>query len=273
MQNRKGDKETTERKHLIPKYYETPDSSSDMKSVVLLVFLYLLQGVPLGLSFGSIPYLLKSKLNYSDLALFSLSSYPYSLKLLWSPIVDTLFFKRLGRRKSWIMPMQIILGGLLVMIGSTIDATLEETHIPVNMLAIVFTIMVLLCATQDIAVDGWALELLTEENKTYASTAQAIGLNTGYFLSFTVFLALNSPEFCNSYLRSKSLDHGLISLGNYLQFWGIMFLICTFWLFYFTREVFVFDFRNRQMFTLTRYKLHTLQFGPFAPCLICDLFW
>ena len=47
----------------------------------------------------------------------------------------------------------------------------------------------------DIAVDGWALTLLSKENLSYASTAQTIGLNTGYFLSFTVFLSFNSVEF------------------------------------------------------------------------------
>lgn len=47
----------------------------------------------------------------------------------------------------------------------------------------------------DVAVDGWALTLLSPENLGYASTCQTIGLNTGYFASFTVFLALNSEEF------------------------------------------------------------------------------
>jgi len=42
---------------------------------------------------------------------------------------------------------------------------------------------------------GWALNLLSEDNLSFASTAQTIGLNTGFFLSFTVFLALNSPDF------------------------------------------------------------------------------
>lgn len=62
----------------------------------------LLQGIPLGLSFGSIPFLLKSKLSYAELATFSLSAYPYSLKvkifstililkLLWSPVVDSIY--------------------------------------------------------------------------------------------------------------------------------------------------------------------------------------
>ncbi|PSS37198.1 hypothetical protein PHLCEN_2v969 [Hermanssonia centrifuga] len=41
----------------------------------------------------------------------------------------------------------------------------------------------------------WALTLLSHENLPYASTCQTIGLNTGYFASFTVFLALNSESF------------------------------------------------------------------------------
>lgn len=42
---------------------------------------------------------------------------------------------------------------------------------------------------------GWALTLLSPENLSYASTCQTFGLNTGFFASFTVFLALNSEEF------------------------------------------------------------------------------
>ena len=50
---------------------------------------------------------------------------------------------------------------------------------------------------------GWALTLLSQENLPYASTCQTIGLNTGYFASFTVFLALNSESF--SYVDSTTL--------------------------------------------------------------------
>jgi hypothetical protein len=210
--------------------------SEDHQSILLLVILYLLQGVPLGLSFGSIPFLLKSKLNYSDLALFSLSSYPYSLKLFWSPIVDSTYFKSFGRRKSWIVPLQFILGMSLMYIGKYIDPILDSEEIPVTLLAVVFTLMVFLCATQDIAVDGWALSLLTDANKTYASTAQTIGLNSGYFLSFTVFLAFNSSEFCNKYIFSTPSDVGLITLGQYLHFWGFMFVLCNFGLLFFKTE-------------------------------------
>lgn len=42
---------------------------------------------------------------------------------------------------------------------------------------------------------GWALTLLSQENLSYASTAQTLGLNMGFFMSYTVFLALNSADF------------------------------------------------------------------------------
>ncbi|KAI8918592.1 acetyl-coenzyme A transporter 1-domain-containing protein [Powellomyces hirtus] len=208
----------------------------DAGNVTLLIILYLLQGVPLGLSFGAIPFLLKSKLSYGDIALFSLSSYPYSLKLLWSPIVDSLYFKSIGRRKSWIVPIQAITGVALVILGARIEGVLAQDKLPVMTLAIAFTALVFLCATQDIAVDGWALTLLRDENKHFASTAQTIGLNTGYFLSFTVFLALNSSEFCNKYLRSTPQELGVLALGSYLKFWGVMFLLCNAWLIFVKSE-------------------------------------
>lgn len=118
----------------------------------------------------------------------------------------------------------------------------------VKVITAIFFSLVFLCATQDVAVDGmhfntallivgWALTLLSVDNLSYASTAQTIGLNTGYFLSFTVFLAFNSPEFANKYFRSIPLDYGLISLGGYLKFWGWMYILVTIWLAKYKKEV------------------------------------
>ena len=55
----------------------------DLHNIVLLMFLYLLQGIPLGLS-GSIPFILSSrKVSYADQGTFSFALWPFSLKLLW----------------------------------------------------------------------------------------------------------------------------------------------------------------------------------------------
>lgn len=84
-----------------------------------------LQGIPLGLTFGTLPFLLKQHLSYSQLAIFALSTWPYSLKLLWSPIVDAWFLPRWGRRKSWIVPVQAIVGLALWQIGGNVQSWLD----------------------------------------------------------------------------------------------------------------------------------------------------
>lgn len=70
----------------------------ELGSVLLLLFLYVLQGIPLGLA-GSVPLILQSKkVSYTDQAFFSFVFWPFSLKLLWAPLVDSLYFSRFGRR-------------------------------------------------------------------------------------------------------------------------------------------------------------------------------
>ncbi|EJT48002.1 hypothetical protein A1Q1_03040 [Trichosporon asahii var. asahii CBS 2479] len=91
-------------------------------------------------------------------------------------------------------------------------------------------------ATQDIAVDGWALTLLSPPNLSYASTAQTIGLGIGSALAFTVFLALNSVDFANRYFRSVPADVPLVTLGPYMKFWGLIYLVVTVWLVFFKTE-------------------------------------
>lgn len=213
-------------------------SKKDKQALALLIVLYCLQGIPLGLTMGSLPYLLQPKLDYSSIATFSLASYPYSLKLLWSPIVDAIYSVDLGRRKSWILPVQAIVGFSLLYIGMNADHWVETATTNLYTLTTCFFLLVLLCATQDIAVDGWALTLLSEENLSYASTAQTIGLNTGYFLSFTVFLAFQSPEFANKYLRDAAAqsDVGLVTLSGYMTACGWIVLIVTAFLLFVKKE-------------------------------------
>ena len=221
-------------------------SPEDQKAMILLIILYLLQGIPVGLAFGTMPFLLKSRLSYSDIGFFMLCTYPYSLKLFWSPIVDSLYVSELklpligtlslGRRKSWIVPIQAIVGVMFWYLGSNVDALLLAEIPNIKLITFIFFVMVLFAATQDIAVDGWALTLLSQENLSYASSAQTVGLNSGYFLSFTVFLAFNSVDFSNKYFRSQPLDYPLVSLSGYLRFWAFGFVAVTLWLLFFKKE-------------------------------------
>ncbi|KAJ4333447.1 hypothetical protein N0V95_009419 [Ascochyta clinopodiicola] len=179
-------------------------SKKDQRNFLLLVLLYFLQGIPMGLAHGSVPFLLKNVVSYSAIGVFSLAAYPYSLKLLWSPIVDAMWSPKVGRRKSWILPIQTISGFSMIWLGKNINRLLaqaSESDSSVWTFTWWWFALVFLCATQDIAVDGWALTLLSNENLAYASTAQTVGLTAGQFLSYTVFLAFNSKDFANKWFR------------------------------------------------------------------------
>lgn len=204
---------------------------SDKRNFGLLVLLYFLQGVPMGLAAGSVPFLLKPYMSYGALGVFSLASYPYSLKLLWSPVVDAVWSPKLGRRKSWILPIQMLSGIGMIWLGARVKDMMLEASKDDGAGIWGFTgwwfFLVFMCATQDIAVDGWALTLLTPGNISYASTAQTVGLTAGQFMSYTVFLAFNSPDFANKWFRSTPLNEGVMTLGGYLTFWGWAYLIVT----------------------------------------------
>ncbi|MCJ1274364.1 hypothetical protein MMC21_002160 [Puttea exsequens] len=217
--------------------YPNPNSSffdlprQDRRNFLLLVLLYFLQGIPMGLASGSVPFLLKSHLSYGQIGVFSLASYPYSLKLLWSPIVDAVWSPRLGRRKSWILPIQVCSGFGMIYLGGRVKEMMVAAGASDGSGVWVFTwwwfFLVFLCATQDIAVDGWALTLLSPQNLSYASTAQTVGLTAGHFLSYTVFLAFNSPDFANRWFRSTPRPEGVMTLGGYLTFAGWAYLLVT----------------------------------------------
>jgi hypothetical protein len=198
---------------------------------LLLVVLYLLQGVPMGLTFGSLPFLLQTRSSFAKLGVFSTASYPYSLKLLWSPVVDAVYAPRFGRRKSWIVPVQLLIGLVMAFLANAVGRWVENAQvIPLTLFCVG---LVFLAATQDIAVDGWALTLLGEAQSGYASICQSLGLSLGYFSSFTVFLALNSEGFCKRWLRHEA---AIMSLSSFLRITGSSFLAFTFILALFVKE-------------------------------------
>ncbi|KAF8538159.1 acetyl-coenzyme A transporter 1-domain-containing protein [Trichophaea hybrida] len=202
-------------------------SPKDRRNFFLLVLLYFLQGVPMGLAMGSVPFLLKHTLSYGEIGVFTLASYPYSMKLLWSPIVDAIWSPKMGRRKSWIVPVQFVSSVMLLWLGSQAERLMAEASKRLYFFTWVFFCLVMLCATQDVAVDGWALTLISPENLSYSSTAQTVGLTAGQFLSYTVFLAFNSADFSNNWFRTTPQKEGLFTLGGYLKFWGWAYLLVT----------------------------------------------
>lgn len=193
---------------------------AELGSVALLLFLYVLQGIPLGLA-GSVPLILQSKnVSYTDQAFFSLVFWPFSLKLLWAPLVDAVYWRGFGRRKSWLVPTQYVLGLFMMCLSTRVERLLgaaadgRAPDVDVGALTAAFFLFEFLAATQDIAVDGWALTMLSRENVGYASTCNSVGQTAGYFLGNVLFLALESADFCNKYLRFQPQPRGIVTLAG-----------------------------------------------------------
>ncbi len=158
------------------------------------------------------PLLLKEKgASYTDLAMFSLSSWPFALKLLWAPIVDSTALPFLGKRKSWLLLSQVSIAAVLYHLASTYEELLADKAI--GKLTALFFLLYFLAATQDVAVDGWALTMLPESHVGYAGTCNSVGQTLGYFLAFSGFIALEGLEIC--------------ALGTFLRFWVLVFLVGT----------------------------------------------
>jgi PAT family acetyl-CoA transporter-like MFS transporter 1 len=161
------------------------DWRKDRLNICLLLFLYLLQGIPLGLA-ASIPLIIQTYgASWSQQATFSFAFWPFSLKLLWAPIVDALYFKRFGRRKTWLIPIQFGIGLVMIILSYYINdillapatsptsshprmfRTLEFMRssfgfcLDIYFLTAIFFGLSFLAATQDICVDGWALSILS----------------------------------------------------------------------------------------------------------------
>lgn len=181
----------------------------DFRAVCLLLVLYTLQGVPMGLS-SSVGFILQERgATYAEQGAFSLASWPFSLKVLWAPIVDAVYVKRVGQRRTWVLPLQITVGCTLLALANALGRLISEEGSDVRTLTWTFFWLYLLLASQDIAVDGWALTMLSEKNVGLASTCNAIGQMIGFFVCFTGFLALNARG---------------VDLGAFISFWGYVFI-------------------------------------------------
>ncbi|KAH8740853.1 hypothetical protein FG386_003092 [Cryptosporidium ryanae] len=210
---------------------------SEYFNILYLLVLYTIQGLPMGISY-SVPFILQGKITYSEQSMFGMVVLPFSIKLLWAPLVDSVYIEKFGRRKTWIVPTQITCGILMIMgshfflpkwLCEGIYSTLKPN---VRLLTLYFSILYFLMATQDIAVDAWAINLLSHKNKGLASTCNIIGQSFGYITSYLCFLFLNDIGICNKYVRPLlgldiNTNKPICEMSQFIYFWGVVILIVT----------------------------------------------
>ena len=127
------------------------------RRMLICVFTGFASGLPLYLLFNLVPAWLRSEqVDLKTIGLFALIQFPYTWKFLWSPLLDRYVVPVLGRRRGWMLLTQI---GLLAVIAS-MGAFSPQSDL--HIIAWIATLLAFLSATQDIVLDAYRRELLSD---------------------------------------------------------------------------------------------------------------
>ncbi len=137
-------------------------------SVVLLSFS---SGMPLGLVWIAIPdWMRDSGVDIRLVGLFTLAQAPWTFNVVWAPLMDRFPLPFLGRRRGWAAVAQVCL-----LLGTLSLAGVGD-HPDTPWLALALTLAIAMAAaSQDIAVDAYAVDVLRKEEQGAAVGAR-IGL-------------------------------------------------------------------------------------------------
>ena len=160
------------------------------RRMLICVFTGFASGLPLYLLINLIPAWLKTEgVDLKTIGLFALIQFPYTWKFLWSPLLDRYALPMLGRRRGWMLIMQVALLLAIAFMGSFSPQTDLKT------IVIISTLLALLSATLDIALDAYRRELLSDAelglgNSVHVNAYRIAGLVPG---SFSLILADHLP--------------------------------------------------------------------------------
>ena len=116
-------------------------------------------------------------LSRSAIGLFGIIFATYSFNFLWSPLVDKIKPPLLGQRRGWIFAMQGCVV-LLCLVMSQLTADQDLFYV-----ALIGLLIAIASATQDIAIDGFRIDCIAQDDKDGMSAASSVataGWWTGY---------------------------------------------------------------------------------------------
>src|SRR5690348_2189192 len=139
-------------------------------------------GLPLALTFGTLSYwLAEIGVSLTAIGLFGLVRTSYSLKFLWSPLIDRMpipfLTARLGRRRSWALLIQFLLALAILALGMT------DPRVDPAATALAAVVVAFLSASQDIVIDAYRIELLRPEEQGAGAAATQWGYRFGLLAS------------------------------------------------------------------------------------------
>ena len=127
-------------------------------------------GLPAGLVFISIPWWMAYVgIDIKTVGVLTLAQAPFAFKFLWSPLMDRFWPPLLGRKRGWVLVTQLVLAGA---VGALAWRATEPS---IAFVAVMMFLISFAAASQDIAYDAYAVEVL-EKHEHGAATSLRSGM-------------------------------------------------------------------------------------------------
>ncbi len=170
-----------------------------------MMFFGFFSGLPIGLTGVMLQaWMTKVGLNLHTIGIFSLIGVPYTLKFLWSPFMDRFVPPGLGRRRGWIVLVQL---ALLLGIAALGFSSPVRALVMFGLLALFVAFS---SASQDIVIDAYRTDLLSERERGAGAAASMTAWRVGALVSGGLGLILaDHLGWQNTYL----LMAGLMAVG------------------------------------------------------------
>src|SRR3954471_21226066 len=152
------------------------------RRVLIVLLLGFSSGLPLALSGSTLlVWMRESGVDLGTIGLFALVGTPYTLKFIWAPLVDALhvplFTRALGRRRGWLVFAQLLLIAAILLLALT-DPARSPLFVALAALLVAAT-----SSTQDIVVDAFRVESLTESEQAAGMAAYVAAYRIGMLVS------------------------------------------------------------------------------------------
>src|SRR2546429_4897782 len=146
--------------------------------MLAILFLGAASGFPNQITESALQAWLKDAgVSLTTIGVMSYVALPYLLKFLWAPLIDRYPLPWLGRRRGWILAMQVALALTIALFGLQ-NPAVALTPISACAVAIVF-----FSATQDIAFDAYRTDVSAPSERGLAAAATNLGYRTAAWLA------------------------------------------------------------------------------------------
>jgi PAT family beta-lactamase induction signal transducer AmpG len=140
---------------------------------------------------------------------------PYSLKFLWSFFMDRYALTKLGRRRSWMLISQIGLTLSLFFLG------LQNPNEGLTAIAVCGILAGFFSASQDISIDAYRREILSDSEQGIGSALANYGYRLGVLVASGFGVWIVSPQTLNyTFGQSFQLMSALMIVGILTTFWA-----------------------------------------------------